>query len=275
MDLKAILKKGISMQIQRPGVPENGPITPSLIAMAIQNSGRSLHPGDKVTRIGESSISPVGAGLAKLFAQRSIRVMFLNTGGDGVTPWRGLIILDAGYRGEGQTRSPDSIARVAHELTHLLQRELNQPYYWPGGGLHLSPSRRWLGDSTNYMEVLSYLVGWTVEYDLITFQNMSADLSPAESAGNEKMLETIRDRLATLSGPDPRNACRLVLKLFPDNPVYRQNFDLENRTSDGRIPQGSWHQWLRQLGFSRQAVDHIMIIASQGQEEWVDYSEVR
>ena len=275
MDMKAILKKGISMQIQRPGVPENGPITPSLNAMAIQNSGRSLQPGDKVTRLGERSISPVGADLVNLFAQRSIRVMFLNTGGDGVTPWRGLIILDAGYRGEGQTRSHDSIARVAHELTHLLQRELNQPYYWPGGGLLPSPSRRWLGDSTNYMEVLSYLVGWTVEYDLIAFQNISADLSSAESKGNEKMLETIRDRLATLSGLDPRNACRLVLKLFPNNPIYRQNFELENRTSDGRIPPGSWHQWLRQMGFSRQAVDHIMIIASQGQEEWVDYSEVR
>jgi hypothetical protein len=264
MDLKAILKKGISMQIQRPGAPENGPITPSLNAMSIQNSGRSLQSGDDVARFGERSISPVGSDLAKLFAQRSIRVLFLNTEGDGVTPWRGLIILDAGYRGEGQTRSPDSIARVAHELTHLLQRELNQPYYWPGGGLRPSPSRRWLGDSTNYMEVLSYLVEWTVEYDLITFQNISTDLSSDESAEKEKILEVIRDRLATLSGSDPRNACRLVLKLFPDNPIYRQNFELENRTSDGRIPPGSWHQWLRQMGFSRQAVDHIMIIASQG-----------
>ena len=275
MDLKAILKKGISLQIQRPGVPVDGPITPSLNAMSIQYSDRILHPESSIAGTGGSSISPVGADLASMFARRSIRVLFLNTEGDGVTPWRGLIILDAGYRGEGQTRSPDSIARVAHELTHLLQRELNQPYYWPGGGFRPSPSRRWLGDSTNYMEVLSYLVGWTIEYDLITFQNVSADLSSDESVENKKMLEVIRDRLATLSRPDPRNACRLVLKLFPDNAIYRQNFELENRTSDGRIPPGSWHHWLRQLGFSRQAVDHIMIIASQGQEEWVDYSEVR
>ena len=274
MDLKAILKKGISLQIQRPGLLENGPLTPSLNAMSIPISDRSLHPGKNITSLGERSISPVGANLASMFAQRSVRVLFLNTEGDGVTPWRGLIILDANFRGEGQTRSPDSIARVAHELTHVLQRELNQPYYWPGGGLRPSRSRRWLGDSTNYMEVLSYLVSWTVEYDLIALQNISADLSSEESAGNEKKIEVIRDRLATLSGPDPQNACRLVLKLFPENPIYRQNFELENRTSDGRIPPGSWHYWLRQLGFSRQAVDHIMVLASQGQEEWVDYEAV-
>ena len=274
MELRVILKKGVSLQIQRPGLPENGPITPSLNAMSIPISDRSLHTGNNIISTGERSLSPVGADLASLFAQRIVRVLFLNTEGEGVTPWRGLIILDASYRGEGQTRSPDSIARVAHELTHVLQRELNQPYYWPGGGLRPSRSRRWLGDSTNYMEVLSYLVGWTVEYDLITLQNISADLSTDELTGNEKMLEIIRDRLATLSGPDPRNACRLVLKLFPENPIYRQNFELENRTSDGRIPPGSWHYWLRQLGFSRQAVDHIMVLASQGQEESVDYEEV-
>lgn len=274
MDLKVILKKGISLQIQQPGLPEDGPITPSLNAMSILIPDRSLLLGNNITRTGGSSISPVGADLASMFARRSIRVLFLNTEGDGVTPWRGLIILDAGYRGEGQTRAPDSIARVAHELTHILQRELNQQDYWPGGELRPSRSRRWLGDSTNYMEVLSYLVGWTVEYDLINLQNVSADLSPDESAGNEKMLEVIRDRLATLSGPDPRNACRLVLKLFPDNPIYRQNFELENRTSDGRIPPGSWHHWLRQFGFSRQSVDHILVLASQGKEEWVDIDEI-
>jgi hypothetical protein len=49
---------------------------------------------------------------------------------------------------------------------------------------------------------------------------------------------------------------------------------MENRLSDGRIPSGSWHYWLRQLGFSLQAIDHIMVLASQGQEEWIDPGEV-
>ena len=91
-------------------------------------------------------------------------------GGSGVAPWRGLIILDSEYRG-WTDRLTETLAMVAHELTHLLQRQFNQPHYWPSGGLHPGFGRRWIGDSTNYMEVISYLVGWTVEYDFTAAQD--------------------------------------------------------------------------------------------------------
>jgi hypothetical protein len=102
----------------------------------------------------------------------------------------------------------------------------------------------------------------------------SPDRSAGQNARDERTLATIRDRLATLAGPDPRNACRLMLKLFPNNAVYRKNFEVENRTPDGRIPPGSWHSWLRQMGFSSQTVDHIMILASRGQAKWIDIDQV-
>jgi hypothetical protein len=183
-------------------------------------------------------------------------------------------MLDTELRGEGQVKSPATLAMIAHELTHLLQREFNQSHYWPSGGLHPARGRRWIGDSTNYMEVISYLVGWTVEYDLTAARIGSAGRSVGENARDERTLVTIRDRLATLTGPDPSNACRLVVKLFPNNAVYRQNFEVESRAHDRRIPPGSWHSWLRQMGFSRQAVDHIMILASQGHAEWIDVDQV-
>jgi hypothetical protein len=194
----------------------------------------------------------------------------MHTAGSGITPWRGLIVLDSDYKGEGQAASPAKIGLVAHELTHLLQRDLRNPNYWPSGRLRPSLSRLWVGDSTNYMEVIAYLVGWTVEHDLIAWRAASSDLSDTRRAQAQGTVKSLRDRLATLSGPDTRNACRLVLKTFPDNGIYRKNYARESRIPDGRIPPGPWHQWLRQLGFSRQSVDHIMILATQGQVGLID-----
>jgi hypothetical protein len=264
MNVRRMISKGVSLKNQNPGWPEDGPISPCLRALSGNMS--SGEPGRPVTII--------GADLARIYAQRRLRVLFVETGGSGVAPWRGLIMLDTELRGEGQVKSPATLAMIAHELTHLLQREFNQSHYWPSGGLHPARGRRWIGDSTNYMEVISYLVGWTVEYDLTAARIGSAGRSVGENARDERTLVTIRDRLATLTGPDPSNACRLVVKLFPNNAVYRQNFEVESRAHDGRIPPGSWHSWLRQMGFSRQAVDHIMILASQGHAEWIDVDQV-
>ena len=268
MDLQRMMRKGFSLQKQAPGVPKDGPISPCLRALAGTIQGESSD--DDRGR----PISPVGADLARIYAQRSLRVLFVDTGGSGVAPWRGLIILDTELQGDGQIKSPATLGMIAHELTHLLQREFNQPHYWPSGGLRPTLGRRWIGDSTNYMEVLSYIVGWTVEYGLTAARIGSAGRTAEQNATDERTLATIRDRLATLTGPDLRNACRLVVKLFPDNAVYRQNFKVENRTPDGRIPPGSWHSWLRQMGFSRQAVDHIMILASQGEGERIEIDQI-
>jgi len=266
MDLSLYLKKGIKIETQQPGLPEDGPLSPCLKLMLARTENGSIRGGQLV--------SPVGADLARLFTHQRTRVVFMETAGSGITPWRGLIILDIKFIGKGQTKYPYRIALVAHELTHLLQREFNQRHYWPSGGLRPSFSRRWIGDSTNYMEVLSFLVGWTVEHDIIASRILSPEQTPEEHAKDVRRLATIRDNLATLSGLDPRNACRLVLKLFPEISVYQKNFEVDNRTSDGRIPSGSWHHWLRQMGFSRQAIDHIMILASQGHGEWIDDADV-
>ena len=257
MDLSIFLKKGFTLRMQRPGLPEDGPITPCLRAMA-------------VTSAQGQPLSPVGADVARLFSQRATRVVFIHTAGSGITPWRGLFVLDTDYRGDGQTKSPATIGLVAHELTHLLQRELKPRYYWPDGKLRPSLTRRWVGDSTNYMEVLAYLVGWSVEHDLTAAQAASPGLSAAAQERYRRILKSIQDRLATLAGADVQNAARLVLKTYPDNAVYRKNYRLESRLRDGRVPPGSWHAWLRQLGFSSATVDHILLLAAQGQVELID-----
>lgn len=262
MNWKILIDKGISIRKQKPMLPDDGPITEFLRSMS------RLAPENT------SPISLVGADVARLFAERSTRVVYMHTEGSGITPWRGLIFLDTDYREAEQINSPAKIGLVAHELTHLLQRELEPGYYWPSGGLRPSFSRRWIGDSTNYMEVLSYLVGWTVEYDFTAALLERGDLSPPDRAKKERRLKSILNDLATLSGNDARNACRLVLKIYSKNPIYRQNYRLENRLADGRIPPGSWHYWLRQLGFSLPAIDHIMLLAARGQGELIDPGEI-
>jgi hypothetical protein len=257
MNLSIFFNKGLSIRSQKPGLPADGPITPCLQAMAARDAAGQ-------------PLSPVGADVARLYAGRKTRVVFMHTAGSGITPWRRLIVLDAEYKGEGQTQSPAKIGLVAHELTHLLQRDLKNPNYWPSGGLRPRRGRRWVGDSTNFMEVVAYLVGWTVEYDLTAARLASPDLSPDLEARTHRALSSIKNRLATLAGRDVRNATRLVLKTYPDNGVYRNNYRLESRLADGRIPTGPWHTWLLEMGFSRGAVDHIMVVAAQGKAEQID-----
>jgi hypothetical protein len=271
MGINRFFNKGISIRRQQPGWPADGPI--SLCLKTLSGNFQEGSP-DHSSGLGNRAISPVGADLARIYAKRKLWVLFVNTEGSGVAPWRGLIILDPDLRGEGQIKSPGTMGMIAHELTHLLQRDINQPHYWPSGGLRPAFGRRWIGDSTNYMEVLSYLVGWTVEYDFMVARTLSPGQSTGQHARDERALATIRDRLATLTGADARNACRLMLKLFPTNAVYRKNFQLESRIPDGRIPPGSWHTWLRQMGFSRQAVDHIMILSARGHAERIEVDQI-
>jgi hypothetical protein len=192
-----------------------------------------------------------------------VRVAFLPTGGSGVTPWRKRIALDRTYQGPGQIERPARVALVAHELTHLLQRELNDPVYWPSGGLTLSLGRRVLGDSTNYMEALAYAVGWSVEYDL-----RRADGESRAALG------TLEDRLATVTGPDAANAARFVVNLFPSNGVYRSNYAFEKKQPDRRIPPGGWRHWMEQQGFSLASLDHLGDLAALGTPQVVSEQDL-
>ena len=243
------------IRIQKPGHPDGGPITPSLLAMS-------------AVKLNAQPVSPVGFDLGRIFRVRRLRVVFLNTGGGGVTPWRNWIGLDSTYLGMGQRTSAYRVALVAHELTHVLQRELKDPYYWPTGGLRPARGRRWLGDSSNYMEVLAYLVGNTVEYDLLI-----EGLDPAPTRERDRRRLILANRLATLSS-DPINASRAVLKYHPDNRVYRQNYRYELTLSDHRIPPGGWRTWLGSFGFSANSVQHIADIASSGRVEEVSVEEL-
>lgn len=270
MNIANILRKGIRIKSQKPGYPEDGPITPSLkvlSALIPSKESRSDLAADYKTT---SPVSLIGFELARMFMARKVRVIFMNTGGSGIAPWRGLIVLGSDFQGQGQIMSPAAVAKVAHELIHVLQREMNQPHYWPSGSLRPRIGGRWIGDSTNYMELIAYLVSFTVEYDLTAAKFPAGNETSHQQAEIETRPGTIRDLLATMTENSPQNAGKLLLKLFPNNPIYRTNQKLEEHFPDRRIPPGSWHYWLRHLGFSRQAVDHIMVLAAQGNAEWLD-----
>ena len=255
------LKKGISLKKQHAGRAEDGPLGPFLRDISeIRAANQAL--SDHL--LADGTLQPVGNDLAKIISKLDLWVLFMNTNGSGIAPWRGLIVLDADFREEGQVVSPFRIGMVAHELTHLLQRELKQSHYWPSGGFNPVRGRRWIGDSTSYMEVLAYLVGWTVEYDFISARQLETIISGERRAEVETVLKAIRDRLASFTRTEPHTATRMISDLFPNNPIYQQNLSSEDRYPDRRIPPGSWHDWLRQLGFSRAAVDHIMVLAAQG-----------
>ncbi len=229
---------GVRLHTQRAGLPADGPLTPALRGMA-------------ETSPGGEPISPAGSELAGLVALLTIRVAFLPTSGGGATPWRNWLVLDTSYRGPGQASSPARVGLVAHELTHVLQRELGDPQFWPAGTLRPSPTRRWLGDSTNYMEVLAYLIGASVELDLLKAKGMPVG-------------QRLVDDLATFAADDAANAARYVAKRFPTNTIYRKNDREAARASDRRIPAGGWAHWLGKLGFSAAVGERVRAQAARG-----------
>ena len=135
MKLRNVFSKGIYLKRQRAGQAETGPLAPVLREIS---RARPDKPGANYLPAEGSfqPISPVGFDLAQIIIKTTFRVLFVNTDGSGVAPWRGLIVLDADYRGAGQVESPHRIGLVAHELTHLLQRDIKGSHYWPGGGLN-------------------------------------------------------------------------------------------------------------------------------------------
>jgi len=204
-----------------------------------------------VLRSSGEPASPGGHDVARLIRAYKVRVAYLPTRGSGATPWRGLIVLDTTYRKQGQASSPTRVALVAHELVHLLQRELDDPEFWPSGGLRPSLSRRWIGDSTNYMEVVAYIVGASVEIDLLP-------------ENQEARIRRLSDWLATVAGEDAENATRAVVKRYRNNSIYRQNYRVENRTPRRRIPSQRWAHWLGVLGFEADTIEHIRKLSAVG-----------
>ena len=236
----------IRLATQHPGMP--GPLSPSLEAMSARRSdGRPA--------------SPAGSDVARLIQTLKMRVAFLPTRGSGATPWRRLIVLDTNYRNEGQAESPTRVALVGHELVHVLQRELGDPEFWPSGGFRPSLSRRWIGDSTNYMEVVAYIVGASVEIDLLP-------------ESQETRIRSLSDWLATVAGEDAINAKRAVVKRYKGNSIYRQNHRVEARTAGHRIPIQPWAHWLGILGLETSTIEHIRQLSARGQPKIISEDEI-
>jgi len=236
--------------IQEPGLPPDGPVTAGLDAMAA--SDPSGNP-----------ISIVGREMADLIAQREIRVSFIMDGG-GASPWTNRIFLADRYINANELETPSGTGLLAHELTHSLQRELDDPHFWPSGEPRLSePRSRLIGDSTNYMEVLAYIVGDTVEYDMLA-------QIPSPSRSDIMRMDRLANDIATLTNDDALNATRYVVKRYNYVDVYKKNFTVEMGVPDHRIPDGGWDHWLREMGFSDEAINHIVDIASTGTVEHVD-----
>jgi len=214
-----------------------------------------------VLRSSGEPASPGGHDVARLIQAFKVRVAFLPTRGSGATPWRRLVVLDTSYRKEGQARSATRVALVAHELVHVLQRELGDPEFWPSGGLRPSLSRRWIGDSTNYMEVVAYIVGASVEIDLLP-ENQGA------------WIRRLSDWLATVAGEDASNATRAVVKRYRNNSIYRQNYRVESRVPGLRIPTEHWGHWLGVLGFEANTIEHIRQLSVDGTAKVIGKDEL-
>ncbi len=210
---------------------------------------------------GGEPASPAGRDVARLIQAFKVRVAFLPTRGSGATPWRRLIVLDTSYREQGKAESPARVALVAHELVHVLQRELRDPEFWPSGGFRPSLSRRWIGDSTNYMEVVAYIVGASVEIDLLR-------------ENQETRIQRLSDWLATVAGEDASNAARAVVKRYKNNSIYRQNYRAEVRTPGRRIPSQPWAHWLGVLGFEANTIEHIRQLSATGTPKVISKDEL-
>lgn len=173
-------------------------------------------------------------------SQKSFWVVEVPTGRSAVTPWRNTMLLDPLFFGE-EGMSPYNLSVIAHEYIHLLQRDLNYPRYFPSGGLRPGKNKRWIGDSTNYMEVLAYIVSFAIWHDSIE---------------NDAKRERIASDLLWLTGYS-YDACDFVVDKFPNVGIYQKNHEREMKEPDRRIPFGGWEYWLDQFGMSRLAIMRI------------------
>jgi hypothetical protein len=158
------------------------------------------------------------------------------------------------------------VALEAHELTHDLQRQLADLSLLP---LALA---RPIGDSTNHLEVVAYIVGETVQYGMLQAELMIPQLPQQDLAAIRRAMETIQDDLATFTGPDAMNANRYLLKSH-GGLCYRWNHLTESLIPGNRIPPAGWEQSMRDVGFGDAAIVHIRGIAAQGTAKVVGAGE--
>jgi hypothetical protein len=111
------------------------------------------------------------------------------------------------------------------------------------------------------MEVVAYIVGASVEIDLLP-------------ENQETRIRQLSDWLATVAGEDASNATRAVVKRHMGNSIYRQNYRVEARTPGRRIPSQPWAHWLGVLGFEANTIEHIRQLSAAGTPKVISNDEL-
>jgi len=265
--------------VQEPGLPADGPITSAMATIS-------------QTDLNGNAVSIVGSELAQLIDDRGgVAVHFsdLITGGTaGVAPTRGLVVLPNRYQSALVQAVPGNAGLVAHELAHVLQRDLPEfpdgfpPFgtgpmagSWPFTPEGINPLSveygvPLLGDFTLYMEVQSNIVGMGIEYDLLGEE--LANLSPGSLRRGTiiSRMDAIEVHLATYTGP-AADAAAYVPQQYNGHEMYVGEM-VKEVIFGARIPDGGWEHWLAQQGFSDKAIERIQQIASKGVPEPVALS---
>ncbi|MGB5843641.1 MAG: hypothetical protein WBG94_04275, partial [Anaerolineales bacterium] len=86
MNIRQLLRNGISLKTQKTGWPEDGPLSPAFREL-LKTTTAGQYDSNHGQGDGKSpAISSVGADLARIYANRKLRVLFVDTGGSGVAP---------------------------------------------------------------------------------------------------------------------------------------------------------------------------------------------
>jgi len=252
--------------VQQPGLPPDGPITPALRQLSSLDARGN-------------PVSPVGAELAALIDNRGgVTITFadsLTAGGTaGVAPFAGSTWLPNRFADPAIQAEIGNATLVGHELGHVLQRDLAEfPDGYAPAGIwpfnqqgNLDPANLTtgapLGRFTLYMEVLSNITEKTVHYDLLNTQLANLPPGDPRAAVMQAEMAGLANSLATYTG-NPSSAVGWVVQEHGGYGMYTGEMAREILTGSG-IPSGGWDHWMRQQGFSEQAIQHIRDVAVQG-----------
>src|SRR3990170_1308393 len=268
-DDKEVVRDLLTPKRQRPGFPADGPITRAIELLSAVDAN-----GDP--------ISVVGADLARLiYARGGVTVSFSDvlTGGGhaGVTPLKGWIWIPESLSILSNQEQEDVVAWIAHELAHVLQRDLSAfpdggpgAGSWPWGpygevsasGLFLSDTSAIVGDFTLYMEVQSNIVDKAIYYDLLEARLQSLPQNDPQIKITTDLMQVLANHLANYTG-SAADACGYVLQEHGLHGMYLGEM-VREVAFGARIPSGGWQYWLMEQGFSEDAIRQISEIAATG-----------
>jgi hypothetical protein len=110
------------------------------------------------------------------------------------------------------------------------------------------------------MEVVAYIIGETVQYDLLETRLADPNLTPPERLPIQNEMARLATNIATYTSSDQLNANRYMVQQHPGSLIYQWNHFRESIIPGHRIPPGGWEQTLREIGFTDKAIQHILDI---------------